>query len=58
MKGNDGAVPASRYKWPPEKCKSVLLNMGEILAESNKPNRDFKSDTLIANMLGNPIPKM
>lgn len=55
MKGDDGAMPASSYKWPPDKFKSMLLNMGEMLAESNK---GFKNGMSIVNMLGNPIPKM
>lgn len=54
----DGAVPASRYKLPPRKFKSMLLNMGEMLAESNKVNMDFTSSMSRVNMLQNPIPKM
>lgn len=53
----DGAVPASRYKLPPRKFKSMLLNMGEMLAESNKVNMDFKSRMSIINIYKIPSQK-
>lgn len=58
MQGNDGDMPASKYKWPPGKFRSMLLNMGKMLTESNKSDLDFKSSMSIVSMLGNPVLKM
>lgn len=53
MKGNDGTVSGTRYKWPSQKVKNLLLNIGEMLIESSKSNVDSKGNrTLsIVNML-------
>lgn len=75
MKGNDGAVSGSRclqrnlfYFYLKKKArkkkknnnKTLLFNIGEMLAESSRSNIDSKGNRMlsIVNMLGNPYPKV
>lgn len=53
MKGNESTVSGSRHKWPSEKVKNLLLNIGEMLIKSSKSNVDSKGNRTLSvvNML-------